>query len=325
MPVIAAPAASNSIVPVPSLVSAAALVVLLVVFAVLAVIGIFVIIVVANRADPDPSGRRPLVVYYLAVSFFAVFAVLVGTFAAVTSLSELIGTHVGSSGAAIHPLGDAVARSVVLAGLVAAIGTILLVTHVPRGLGLSGGADGRRGPAGRVAQSYATSVAFVAVAIASVSAIVLIYEVVRILGPGVFLLSGNRVDGLRTVVPAAYLMLASILLAVVHIRLLPPDVRGFVPFSRGATPPGPSTPAGQPLAGSMAPGAPPTGGMPVGVPPVGSAPPAPAPPTVRDIGEAPSPGPGAFGLATGTPPSGTVQPAIWPSTGQTMQQYQPPS
>ena len=35
---------------------------------VLSIIGVFVIIVVANRADPDPTGRRPQAVYYFAVS-----------------------------------------------------------------------------------------------------------------------------------------------------------------------------------------------------------------------------------------------------------------
>src|ERR1700734_673899 len=37
---------------------------LLLVLFVLSLIGVLVIIVVANRADPDPSGRRPQAVYY---------------------------------------------------------------------------------------------------------------------------------------------------------------------------------------------------------------------------------------------------------------------
>ena len=49
-------------------------------FGVLAVIGIFVVVVVANRADPDPAGRRPLTVYCFGVSFFSVFAILFGSF-----------------------------------------------------------------------------------------------------------------------------------------------------------------------------------------------------------------------------------------------------
>jgi hypothetical protein len=318
MPVIAGPAASNSIVGVPSPVSAVTLGVLLAVFVILAIIGTFVIIVVANRAEPDPSGRRPLVVYYLAVSFFAIFATLFATFAVVTSLAQLIGTNVSSSRGAIHPFGDAVARSVVLAGLIASIGVILLVTHLPRGLGLSGGADGRRGPSGRVAQSYAASVAFVAVAIASISAVVLIYEVARILGPGVFLLSGSRVDGLRILVPAGYVTLAAILLAVAHIRLLPPDVRGFVPFGRGAAPPVAPTPPGPAAPGPVvAPGAPPVASVPVVGPPIANSPAHAAPgPQPGGGGDPAGPETGAFGLSPGGSASGPPT-GNWPASGPT--------
>src|ERR1019366_2634384 len=73
------------------------------------IVGLFIIIVVANRADPDPSGRRPQSVYYFAVSFVALVTAIVGSLVVVVSLIQLIGHH--SSG-----VGDTTARAVVLGG-----------------------------------------------------------------------------------------------------------------------------------------------------------------------------------------------------------------
>ena len=56
----------------------AALLEVLGVLILVAVVGVFVIIVVANRADADPSGRRPQSVYYFAVSFITLASSIVG-------------------------------------------------------------------------------------------------------------------------------------------------------------------------------------------------------------------------------------------------------
>jgi hypothetical protein len=235
-----------SAVPGVNVAPLALLGVILFLFVVLAVVGIFVVIVVANRADPDPAGRRPLVVYFFAVSFFSAFAVLFGTFAIVESLVQLIGGHAAGFSGAIHPVGDAVARGAVLSSLITLVAGALLVTHLRRGLALAEGADSRRGPAGRAAQSYVSAVAFLAVLIATVATIVLLYQVIRILGPGVFILRGTRVDALRVVVPALFLAAAAGGLAIAHLRLLPPDVRRF---RAGPRPPGPAPMPTQPMPG----------------------------------------------------------------------------
>src|SRR3954465_11176033 len=86
---------------------------------------VLVILIVANRADPDPTGRRPAVVYSFAVSFIAMFVTLFSTFVIVAQLWSLIGSHHTSTGSdqldsllsqsssapvAKHPYGDSVAR-----------------------------------------------------------------------------------------------------------------------------------------------------------------------------------------------------------------------
>jgi hypothetical protein len=190
-------------------------------FGLAAIVAIFVVIVVANRADADPSGRRPLAVYLFGVSFFSVFVVLFGTFAMVLGLVQLIGSHPGVAGVVQHPVGDSVVRTVVLGGIIVAVAALLLLYNLRRALDLPEVRQGQPGPVARVAQSYAASVSFVSIFIGAVSLVVFLYEVFRILAPGVFELTGTRVAAARVVLAALYLALASAALVAAHARLLP--------------------------------------------------------------------------------------------------------
>jgi hypothetical protein len=185
------------------------------------ILAVFVVIVVANRADPDPTGERPLAVYLFAVSFFSMFVVLFGTFAMVLGLVQLIGSHPGVASVSKHPVGDAVVRTVVLGGIIVAVALVLLQTHLRRALALPDVVRRQPGPIFRVAQSYGASVSIASVFIGAVSLVVFVYEVLRILAPGVFELSGTRVAAARVVLAALYLAFASAALIAAHARLLP--------------------------------------------------------------------------------------------------------
>ena len=184
------------------------------------ILAIFVVIVVANRADPDPTGRRPRAVYLFAVAFFSVFVVLFGTFAMVLGLVQLIGSHPAVASVAKHPVGDAVIRVVVLGGVIVAVATMLLVTSLQRAVDLPELVHGPPGPVTRVAQSYAASVSFAALLIGAVSLVVFFYEAFRILAPGVFELTGTRVAASRVLLSALYLVFASAAVLLTHRRLL---------------------------------------------------------------------------------------------------------
>lgn len=194
-------------------------------FGLSAIMGIFVVIVVANRAEPDPSGRRPTAVYLFGVSFFSLFAALFGSFAVVLALVQLIGGHPEVSGGSQHPVGDAVARVVVLGGLIFLVAVALLTVHLRRGLALPGWNDPRADPVTRVGRSYIASVSFVSVLIAAGALVAFVYEIFRILGPGVFELSGSRVVAARVLIATAYLALAAGAIVVTHQRMLPPGSR----------------------------------------------------------------------------------------------------
>jgi hypothetical protein len=156
------------------------------------------------------------------VSFFSIFVVLFGTFAMVLGLVQLIGSHPGlSDTGSQHPVGDSVTRVVVLGAVIVVIAALLLVTSLRRGLRFSELAQGFPSPVARVAQSYAAAVSFAAVVIGAVSLAIFGYQVCRILAPGVFELSGSRVDAARVLLSALYLVFASAGIIAFHSRLLP--------------------------------------------------------------------------------------------------------
>lgn len=206
---------------------------------------VLVILVVSNRADPDPTGRRPAVVYSFAISFITLFVTLFSTFVIVAQLWSLIGSHhttptsedinslFSDSGTvrgpiAKHPYGDSVARAVVFGALLAIVAGYVYLKHVRAGERATAGvrlAD----PAGRVRSSYVAAVSFVCVVIATISTVAAAYQIFRIAAPGVFNAggSGSRVAALRVLLPLVYLAVASLALLHRHVQQLPPGARPF--------------------------------------------------------------------------------------------------
>jgi hypothetical protein len=210
-----------------------------------AVVGIFVIIVVANRADPDPSGRRPQSVYYFAVSFITLATSIIGSAVVVIGLVRLVGHHSGS-------ITNSTARTVVIGGLIALVSLFLLVTHLRRGLVLARAEDVLPSPSQRVGQSYVAAVAFVAMLTLLVTGVVIAYLVIALIGPGVFGAFGGRVASFRYLIVAAYLGLVALAVLQTHRNLLEPRLRLFPKSHYGgsseAPPPPPVDPPTVPLA-----------------------------------------------------------------------------
>src|SRR3954454_23727004 len=146
--------------------------------------GVFVVVVVANRADPDPSGRRPALVYAMGTSFLTLFVTLLALTAMVAALCELIGTHGHEFGGGghQHPIGDSVARAAVLAGVVALIAGVICALHLRASARASADATAPN-PLARVRSSYAAAVAFVSVLLVVIASVVAIYDIFRIAAP----------------------------------------------------------------------------------------------------------------------------------------------
>jgi hypothetical protein len=251
----------------------------------LLLIGIVVIVVVSNRADPDPTGRRPLAVYLYAASFVTLFVTMFASFGIVARLCSLIGTTVtggdafsdgvssddgfsGDSGSTLtvtsrtkHPVGDAVTRDVVIFALVALVAGAALYLHL-RAAGRLTDPGARSGPVGRVRSSYVAAVSFVSVLLAVTFAIVTVYAVFRLVSPAIFAPGGDgsRAESFRTIVPGLYFTALSLFVLLAHLRSTPTDQRPVFRRARPVAPlPGPydvSAPADYPAAPA---GPPPTG------------------------------------------------------------------
>jgi hypothetical protein len=194
----------------------------LAVVVVLALIGIFVIVVVANRADPDVHGRRPFTVYLFGVAFVTLWSAVIGATGIVLSLVRLIGTT-RASGPGLHPVGDAVARDVVLSAIVLVVSVAILAVHLGKGLEYAR-ADGAAGPSARVAQTYVAAVAFVSVLALVVIVVAVVYSVFQLVAPGVFGAAGGRSGAGRTLIDTVYVSAVLGIVLVAHHRLVPPGI-----------------------------------------------------------------------------------------------------
>lgn len=184
----------------------------------LGTVGLFVVIVVANRAEADPTHRRPLAVYLFGASFVTIWTALIGSVAIVASLVELIGSHPATFSQAIHPVGDASARGAVLGAIVLLVSVAILVTHLRAGMRLALATDPESPLTRRVGQSYVAAVAFVSVLVTAIAVVVVAYAIFQLIAPGVFLSSG-RIPTLRMLLDALYVALAAGALVWTHLRL----------------------------------------------------------------------------------------------------------
>jgi len=204
---------TSSVLPIASIV-----VEILALFIGVAIIGLFIIIVVANRADPDATGHRPQSVYFFAVAFVTLVTAIVGSIVVVFSLVDLIGHH--SPG-----IGNAVARAVVIGGLITLLSGALLRIHLRRGVALVGPEP--TSPSRRVAQSYVSGVAFLSVLILLVVSILAGYLLFALGGPGVFGSFGGRTPALRDLIDAVYVGLVAVTVLLTHRNLVTPGLQYF--------------------------------------------------------------------------------------------------
>jgi len=194
----------------------------------LSFVAVFVIVVVANRADPDPSGRRPQAVYCFAVSFVTIGAAILGSTLVVAALVQLVGGHSGS-------ITDSVARAAVIGGLITVVSALLLSVHLRRGLEAARAPQPESNPSRRVGQSYAAAVAFISVATLLFTAVLSIYLVFALAGPGVFGSFGGSTPTFRLLVVFLYLGGVSALVLWTHRDLVPPGP-GFLGRTAGPPP-----------------------------------------------------------------------------------------
>ncbi|HEY3844717.1 MAG TPA: hypothetical protein VGL48_15810 [Acidimicrobiales bacterium] len=182
------------------------------------VILVFIIVVVANRAEPDPRGLRPYSVYLFGMSFVTLLLTYAGVTMIVTSLLSFIGSH-------DSPIADSVASSVVIGGILVLIAGGALHYHLRKGLEIARGDGTADGPNARVLHTYVSVVTFIFFATMLITLGVAIYLVFQLIGPGIFGAGAGRTATLRTLLDVVYVMGASGFIILAHSRLAPTALR----------------------------------------------------------------------------------------------------
>jgi hypothetical protein len=203
---------------------------------------VLVIVIVANRAEPDPRGLRPHTVYLFGMSFVTLQFTFGGSVLIMTALFSLIAPH-------FSPMGNAVAREVVIGGLFVVIGGSVWVLHLRRGITTANGDSGPVRPNIRVMNSYAGVVAFIYLLELIVSFGVAVYLLLALIAPGVFgSLGSSRSGTLAILLDVVYILVASAVVLMIHANLgpsvFPPRPQSATPTSAPAAPsPPPAAPA----------------------------------------------------------------------------------
>jgi hypothetical protein len=177
-----------------------------------------VILIVANRAEPDQRGQRSHSVYLFGMSFVTLQLTFAGSVVIVTSIFSVISPHVA-------PLTNSISRSVVIGGLLVVLFGVVLLLHLGRGIEVARGDGGVTGPNLRCMQSYAGVVSFIYLLQLIVALGVTIYLVFALIAPGVFgSLGSSRSGTLALLLDLVYVMLASGYILLAHSSLGPTAV-----------------------------------------------------------------------------------------------------
>jgi len=148
----------------------------------------FIIVVIANRADPDPTGKRPMAAYFFGGAFVTLFIAVLGALIAVFSLIGLIGTNNngGFYGSELHPATDAAIRGITVGLLLVVVAGAAHVIHARRGFQLASSESELASPTRRVERGYLAVVSFISVLVVVISVFLAIYELLGLIAPGVY-------------------------------------------------------------------------------------------------------------------------------------------
>ncbi len=190
-----------------------------------------IILIVANRAEPDQRGLRSQSVYLFGMSFVTLQLTFAGSVLIVTSIFSVIAPH-------DSPLTNSIAREVVIGGLFVVLFGLTLLMHLGRGVETARGDGAVTGPNLRVMQSYAGVVCFIYWLQLIVSLAVAVYLVFALVAPGVFGSFGaSRSGTLSILLDLVYVMLASAVIVSAHSGLGPSALQRRSPAVSGADPP----------------------------------------------------------------------------------------
>jgi hypothetical protein len=193
---------------------------LLIVLASVGSIITYIIIVVANRAEPDPTGKRTSAIYHVGTAFLTLWLEVAGVITIFATLFALIGagnnTYFGSE---VHPLSDATIRGVTIGLLLFVVGGILTHTHRRKAVELAETESDEASPSKRVVRSYAAVVSFISVIVMVVAVLAAVWAVLGLVAPGVYQI-GSRTSDVRALLDEATVLAVFAGVFSTHRRLV---------------------------------------------------------------------------------------------------------
>jgi hypothetical protein len=194
-----------------------------------------VILIVANRAEPDQRGMRPQSVYLFGMSFVTLQLTFAGSVLIASAIFSVIAPH-------YSPLTNSLARQIVIGALLVVLAGGTLLLHVGRGIETARGDADLTGPNLRVMHSYAAVVGFIYFLQFVVAFGVSVYLILALIAPGVFGSVGSSRSGtLALLLTLVYVMLASAYIVVAHSAIGPSALRIRRPAAVEPDPPSVTT------------------------------------------------------------------------------------
>jgi hypothetical protein len=172
----------------------------------------YIIIVVANRADPDPTGKRTSTIYHVGSAFLTLWLEVAGAITIVATLFALIGSG-GNSNTTI--------REITIGLLLFLVGGFVSHTQRRKAVGLAESDFDDASPSKRVVRSYAAVVSFISVIVIVVTVLAALWAVLGLIAPGVYEAASRTSDG-RLLLDEATVLAVFAWVFSTHRRLVGP-------------------------------------------------------------------------------------------------------
>jgi hypothetical protein len=180
----------------------------------------YIIIVVANRAEPDPTGKRTSAIYHVGTAFLTLWIEIAGVITFFATLFGLIGAGGKTYGSSdVHPLLDATVRGLTIGLILSIVGGLVTLTHRGKAVELAESDSSEASPARRIVRSYAAVVTFISVLVMVVTVLVGLWSVLGLIAPGIYE-TGSRTLDLRTLLDEATVLAVFAWVLSTHRRLV---------------------------------------------------------------------------------------------------------
>ena len=157
----------------------------------------YIIIVVANRAEPDPTGRRTSAIYHVGTAFIALWLEIAGVITIFATLFALIGAGTRpTSRTRFTRSGTRPSGGLTIGLLLSIIGGYTALTHRAKAIELASADESEASPSKRVVRSYAAVVSFISVLVVVVTLLAIVWAVLGLIAPGVYQ-AGSRTGDTR--------------------------------------------------------------------------------------------------------------------------------